>query len=136
MPRDDELEHLARTTVDCGYRLHKDIGPGLLESVYEVVLAQMIVERGLRVARQVAVPIRYKGVVVDNAFRADLIVENRLLIELKSTERHAPIHAKQVITYLRLTGLRLGILMNFGLTTFKGGVQRIANDYHSGWSSE
>lgn len=136
MPRDDELEHLARIAIDCGYRLHKDVGPGLLESVYEVILAKMIAERGMQVARQVAVPIRYKGVVVDNAFRADLIVENRLLIELKSTERHAPIHAKQVITYLRLTGLRLGILMNFGLATFKGGVQRIANDYHSGWGKE
>jgi len=134
MSRDDGLERLARIAVDCGFRLHDELGPGLLESVYETVLAAMLVESGLGVARQVAVPIVYRGAVFDNAFKADLIVEGRLLIELKSTERHAPVHATQLLTYLRLMDPPLGLLMNFGLATFKEGVQRIANDYRSGWT--
>jgi GxxExxY protein len=133
MSRDDELEHVARIAVDCGFRLHSDLGPGLLESVYETVLAAMLAEAGLAVLRQVPVPIVYRGVAFDNAFKADLIVEGRLLIELKSTERHAPVHAKQLLTYLRLMDLPLGLLMNFGHATFKSGIQRIANDYRSGW---
>ncbi|MFA9199852.1 MAG: GxxExxY protein [Cypionkella sp.] len=106
MSRDDELERIARIAVDCGFRLHSDLGPGLLESVYETILAAMLVEAGLSVARQVPVPIIYRGVVFDNAFKADLIVEGRLLIELKSTERHAAVHAKQLLTYLRLMTCR------------------------------
>ena len=133
MSRDEELESIARIVVDCGYRLHRDLGPGLLESVYETLLAKLIDEMGLAVARQVPIAIKYDGVVVDNAFKADLVIENRLLIELKSTERHSPVHAKQVITYLRLADLPLGLLINFGMATFKSGIQRIANDYHSGW---
>jgi GxxExxY protein len=132
--RDDLLEDLARRSIDCGFRLHNELGPGLLESVYEAVLAAMLVDCGISVARQVAVPIRYNGVVIDNAFRADLLVEGRLLIELKSTERHSPVHAKQVLTYLRLMNLPLGLLMNFGQATFKEGVSRIANNYRSGWT--
>jgi len=124
-----ELDRLARIAVDSGYHLHKEIGPGLLESVYEAVLAEELRLRGLEVARQVSVPLRYKGVVVDNAFKADLVVEGRLLIELKSVERNAPVHAKQVLTYLRLMNLPLGLLMNFGLATFKDGIQRIANHF-------
>ena len=124
-----ELEELAKIAVDCGFRLHKEIGPGLLESVYEVLLAESLKEAGLEVARQVPVPIKFKGIVVDNAFRADLLVERRLLLELKSTERTAQVHAKQVLTYLRLMDLPLGLLMNFGQSTFKGGLQRVANNY-------
>jgi iron complex transport system substrate-binding protein len=134
MSRDDELERIARIVVDCGYRLHSDLGPGLLESAYEGFLAACLVERGLAFRRQVPVPVRYKGVAVDNAFKVDLLVEQQLVVELKSVERNAPVHAKQLTTYLRLMGLPLGLLMNFGLPTFKAGIQRIANDYHSGWS--
>ncbi len=86
-------------------------------------------ERGLEVAAEVTVPIRYKGIVIDNAFKADLIIENSLLIELKSTERVSPVHAKQVLTYLRLLKMPLGLLMNFGQPTFKQGLQRIVNDH-------
>ena len=125
----EDLESIARTSVNCGFGLHKDLGPGLLESVYEVLLAESLKEQGLSVARQVQVPINYKGVVIDNAFRVDLLVEGKLLIELKSTEKHAPVHAKQLLTYLRLMHLPLGLLMNFGLATFKEGVIRMANDY-------
>jgi len=134
MLRDEELERLAREAIDCGFRLHADLGPGLLESVYEVLLFEALRERGILCCRQVPVPIRYKGVVVDNAFKIDVLIEERLVIELKSTEQHAPVHAKQLNTYLRLMDLPLGILMNFGQATFKAGLRRIANDYHSGWT--
>ena len=134
MSRDVQLEHFARAVVDCGFQLHRDIGPGLLESVYEVLLFRLLLQRGLRVARQVPIAIAYQGVVIDNAFKADLLVEDRLLIELKSTEKHEPVHAKQVTTYLRLMKLPLGLLINFGMPTFKDGIRRIANDYHSGWT--
>lgn len=129
MSRLDRLEELARIAVDCGYRLHRDVGPGLLESVYELLLAEGLKEAGLVCHRQVPVPIKYKGVVIDNAFKADLLVEGSLLIELKSTERNALVHGKQVLTYLRLMELPLGLLMNFGQATFKGGLQRVANNY-------
>lgn len=126
------LESIAKTSVDCGFHLHKDIGPGLLESAYEILLFESLKEKGLSVERQKIVPIRFKGRVLDEAFRADLIVENQLLIELKSTERHAPVHAKQLLTYLRLMDLPLGFLMNFGAATFKDGVKRLANNYFRG----
>lgn len=125
------LEEIAKISVDCGFHLHKDIGPGLLESAYEILLCESLKEKGLSVERQKIVPIRFKGRVLDQAFRADLIVEKRLLIELKSTERYAPVHAKQLLTYLRLIDLPLGFLMNFGAATFKEGVKRIANDYYA-----
>jgi iron complex transport system substrate-binding protein len=124
-----ELDRLSRIAVDCGYRLHKEIGPGLLESVYEILLAEELAQRGVTVRRQVSVPIRYGSVVIDNAFKADLLVEDRLLIELKSVERNAPVHGKQVLTYLRLMNLPLGLLINFGMATFKDGVQRVANNF-------
>jgi GxxExxY protein len=114
MPRLDRLEELAKIAVDCGYRLHRDLGPGLLESVYEIVLAESLRDSGLVCDRQVPISIKYKNVVVDNAFKVDLLVEHSLLIELKSTERTALVHAKQVLTYLRLMDLPLGFLMNFG----------------------
>ncbi|WP_248793095.1 GxxExxY protein, partial [Escherichia coli] len=93
----EEIEALARIAVDCGFQLHRDIGPGLLESVYEALLFAALTDRGLKVQRQVSVPITYKGVVVDNAFKADLIIEGTLLLELKSTERAAAVHGKQVL---------------------------------------
>ena len=129
MEHQDRIEALAAIVIDCGYHLHRSLGPGLLESAYELILAKVIEGRGLQVSRQVAIPITYDGVVIDNAFRADLLIENTLLVELKSSERIAPVHAKQVLTYLRLMNLPLGLLMNFGQPTFKSGLQRIANDY-------
>lgn len=129
MSRLVELDRLARIAVDCGFRLHKEVGPGLLESVYELLLSVALAEQGIAVRRQVSVPIRYKGIVIDNAFKADLLVEDRLLIELKSVERNAPVHGKQVLIYLRLMGLPLGLLMSFGMATFKDGLQRVANNF-------
>lgn len=125
------MEALAKEAVDCGFKLHKELGPGLLESVYEVLLAASLSERGLAVMRQVPVPISYKGVVIDNAFRIDLLVEQRLVIELKSTERDSPLYPKQLLTYLRLMDLPLGMLMNFGQETFKQGIQRVVNNHRN-----
>ena len=124
------IEDIAKIAVDCGFKLHKELGPGLLESVYEILHAQALRERGLLVERQVQVPIRYKGIVVDNAFRVDLLVGRMLVIELKSTERDSALYPKQLLTYLRLMDLPLGLLMNFGQETFKQGVQRVANNHH------
>ena len=101
----------------------------MLESVYEVLLAESLKDAGLNARRQVTVPKKYNGVVVDNAFKIDLLVEDRLIIELKSVERSQPVHAKQLLTYLRLMNLPLGLLMNFGMPTFKEGLKRVANDY-------
>jgi GxxExxY protein len=101
----------------------------LLESVYEVVLFEEFSRSGLAVERQVPIDIRFRGLVIDNAFRADLIVEGKLLVELKSTETMSKVHAKQVLTYLRLTGLPLGFLMNFGMERFADGFKRFGNGY-------
>jgi len=101
----------------------------MLESVYEVLMAEALRERGFRVQRQVVVPIKYKGVVIDNAFRIDLMVEERLVIELKSTERDSALYPKQLLTYLRLMELPLGLLMNFGQETFKQGIKRVVNNH-------
>ena len=125
------LEDIARISVDCGFKLHQALGPGLLESVYEVCLASSLADQGLSVERQRPIPIRYNGLQFEEGFRADILVEGMLLIELKSTERYAAVHAKQVLTYLRLMNLPLGLLMNFGAPTFKDGVRRLLNDYVS-----
>ena len=121
------LEDLASVVVDCGYRLHRDLGPGLLESAYEAIMADQLVRRGVRVERQKPIPIRYDGLALAEGFRADLLLEGRLLVEFKSVERLSPLHSKQVLTYLRLLDLPLGLLVNFGGATFKEGVRRIAN---------
>lgn len=124
-----DIEALATQVIDCGFHLHKDLGPGLLESAYVQLMAAELARRGIAVSRQVAMPLTYKGVVVDNAFKIDLLVERTLIVELKSIERLAPVHGKQVLTYLRLMGLPLGLLMNFGQATFKEGLRRVAHDY-------
>jgi iron complex transport system substrate-binding protein len=125
----DRLEELARIAVDCGYHLHRALGPGLLESAYELLLCAELKARGLQFQCRLPVPIEHRGIYIENAFRADILVEGSLLIELKSTETHAAVHAKQLLTYLRLMRLPLGLLMNFGTASYKDGVRRIANDY-------
>jgi GxxExxY protein len=124
-----DLEDLARIAVDCGFQIHNSLGPGLLESVYEVILADSLAERGLSVQRQKPIPIHFNGRYFDEGFKADLLVENRLLIELKSTERLLAVHGRQVLTYLKLLDLPLGLLMNFGCATFKEGAKRVVNNY-------
>jgi iron complex transport system substrate-binding protein len=125
------IEELSAIVVDCGYKLHVDAGPGLLESVYEVVLATMLADRGLLTKRQVPVPINLMGKTFNEGFRADIIVEDKLLIELKSVETLSPVHSKQVLTYLRLLQMPLGLLINFGAATFKVGTKRIVNNHQN-----
>jgi len=124
-----DIEVLARIVVDCGFKVHTGLGPGLLESVYEVVLAHTITQRGLYVQRQYPVPIEFEGITFAEGFRADLLIEGQLLVELKSVELLAPVHSKQVLTYLRLLRLPLGLLINFGAPTFKAGIKRIVNNH-------
>ncbi len=124
-----DVEELARIAVDCGYKLHTKLGPGLLVSVYEIILAESLAKRGLKVERQVPINIQYDDFVVENAFRADLLVEGCLLIELKSVEITAPVHKKQLLTYLRLMNLSLGFVMNFGTATFGEGCDRVVNKH-------
>ncbi len=123
------VEEIASIAVDCGLKLHKDVGPGLLESAYENMLAHLLEQRSLHVERQVMIPIRYQGLLIEQGFRADLIVEKKLLIELKSVERLLPIHRMQVVTYLRFLNISVGLLMNFSSEQFKTGLMRIVNDH-------
>ena len=125
------IEELAATAVDCGFHIHRELGPGLFESVYEIVLAEGLRQHGLRVEQQRSVPVTFRGMVFSDAFRADLIVEGSLIIEVKSVERNAPVHAKQLLTYLRLMKQPLGLLMNFGCETFRDGVKRVVNGHNS-----
>ena len=113
--------------VDCALDLHRNLGPGLLETVYEVTLARALERRGLAVQRQVAVPIEYQGETFSEGFRADLIVGKLVIVELKSIERVTPAHKKQLLTYLRLTGLKLGYLLNFGEALMRDGITRTIN---------
>jgi GxxExxY protein len=122
-----DIEELARATIDCGFHIHKKLGPGLLESVYEAVLAAKLEHRGLFVERQKPIAVKFEGLSIVDGFRADLLIEGRLIVEVKSVERTAPLHAKQLLTYLRLTEQPLGLLMNFGCETFREGVKRVVN---------
>lgn len=129
------IEELSAIVVDCAYHLHLEAGPGLLETVYEVVLAKMLEARGLRVKRQMPIPIHLMGLSFEEGFRADLLIEDLLLIELKSVENLSPVHSKQVLTYLRLLNLPLGLLINFGAATFKEGCKRIVRNHRDFASS-
>ena len=121
------IEKLASIVIDTAFHLHRNLGPGLLESVYEAVLAYELRDRGLMVERQKPVPIHYQGVTLDEGFRLDLLVEHRLIVELKSVEELHPVHPKQVLTYLRLMDLPLGLLINFGAPLLKQGLKRVVN---------
>jgi len=114
--------------VDCAIQLHRAIGPGLLENVYEVILAHELESKGLEVNRQVPIPIKYNGITFEEGFRADIIVENMVILELKSVESVSNIHKKQLLTYLKLTNLKLGYLLNFGEELMVHGMTRIVNE--------
>jgi len=124
-----DVEELARLTIDCGLKIHMDLGPGLLESVYEAVLARKLGSHGLKVDRQVPISIEYEDLAFGEGFRADLLVEDRLIVEVKSIDRLMPVHSKQLLTYLRLAGHPLGVLLNFGGATFREGIKRIVNNH-------
>lgn len=122
-----ELDDITGAVVDSAFRLHRDLGPGLLESVYEAILARALERRGLHVERQKPVRFEYDGMVFAEGLRVDLLIERRVVVELKSIERPAPVHGKQLLTYLRLMNLPVGLLINFGCVSFKEGLSRIVN---------
>ena len=113
--------------VEAAIQIHRELGPGLLESVYEMILARKLEKLGIKVERQVVVPVEYEGERLAEAFRADIILEQKVIVELKSTELLARVHQKQVLTYLRLTGLKLGYVLNFGQDVMRKGISRVIN---------
>jgi GxxExxY protein len=118
---------IAKEIVDCAFKVHTTLGPGLFESVYEVALAYELTQRGLQVERQVPIPVKYGPIMFDVGFRADLLVEKKVIVELKSAEANQPVHKKQLITHLRLADKRLGLVINFGLERIKDGITRLVN---------
>jgi iron complex transport system substrate-binding protein len=130
-----DIDAVSGDVLDVALRLHRDLGPGLLESVYEAVLAGRLLAMGYSVARQRAIDIEFEGLHFEAAFRLDLLVDDRLVVEIKSVERLLPVHAKQLLTYLRLTKQPVGLLINFGGDTLKEGVRRLVNNYRPSASS-
>jgi GxxExxY protein len=118
---------IATIIVDACFKIHTTLGPGLLESVYEEVLAYELKKRGLSFTRQQGVPVFYEEIKLDLGFRSDIIVEEKVIVEIKSIEEIAPVHQKQLLTYLKLTDKRLGLLVNFNVVLIKDGIQRIVN---------
>ena len=118
---------IGKIVVDCAISLHKELGPGLLETVYEVLLSHELELKGLRIKRQVQIPIEYHGIKFNEGFRADIVVEDKVILELKSVESVNDAHKKQVLTYLKLTGCKLGYLLNFGEALMKDGITRLIN---------
>lgn len=121
-----ELDRLAKLVVDAAFTVHTKLGPGLLESVYEVCLAHEVGKRGPTVERQVAMPVVYDGITMDVGLRLDLVVDRTLIVEIKAVETLLPVHEAQVLTYLKLTGYRLGLLINFNVPLIIDGIRRIA----------
>jgi GxxExxY protein len=130
MDNEGDIERLIQLTFDLGMAIHKDIGPGLIESVYERVLADRLQQCGVKVDRQQPVHVDIYGRRYDDAFRYDLLLNQKLLVEIKSIEKLAPVHNKQVLTYIRLMNLPFGLLLNFGCELFRNGMRRIVNDRH------
>ena len=122
-----ELDEITGSIVDASLRIHRALGPGLLESVYEAVMSRALEQRGFQVERQHAIRFEYDGMVFEKGFRADLLVESRVIVEIKSVERLARVHTKQLLTYLRLTNMPVGLLINFGAETLREGLHRIVN---------
>lgn len=119
---------ISKLIVNTCYNIHVELGPGLLESVYEEILYYELVNQGLSVKRQISIPVIWKNIKMKIGFRADLIVEEKVIIELKSVENIAPVHPKQLLTYLKITGLKLGLLINFNEKLIKNGITRIVNN--------
>lgn len=124
-----QIEAITSLVIECGIGIHRQVGPGLLESAYETVLCHRLCRLGLSCERQKLVPIKIDGLMIDHGFRADVIVNQVLLLELKSVDRLLPVHTKQTLTYLRFLDLRVGLLMNFGGETLRDGLKRVVNNY-------
>jgi GxxExxY protein len=126
-----DIDAVSGDVIDVALKLHRELGPGLLESVYGTLLAARLIKDGYAVARQRAIDIEFDGVRVENAFRIDLLVDHRLIVEIKSVDQLLPVHGKQLLTYLRLTKQPVGLLLNFGGATLKEGIRRVVNDHFS-----
>jgi GxxExxY protein len=124
-----DIKELAAIVIDCSYKLQLDVGPGLLESVYEMVLANRLEQRGLLVQRQIPIAVEIDGIKYADGFRADLLIEDCMLIEIKSVERLSNAHIKQTLSYLRFLKQPLALLINFGGVTFREGIKRIMNNH-------
>jgi GxxExxY protein len=122
-----DIEELARVAIDCGLRIHKDLGPGLLESAYEALLPERLGRSGCLVERQKLLPMEFDGLILADGYRVDILVDGKLIIEVKSVERLAPVHSKQLLTYIRLARQPVGLLMNFGGETLREGLRRIVD---------
>lgn len=123
------LDEIGKQIVDAAYEVHKTLGPGLLESAYEACLKHELTLRGIRFVSQKEVPLIYKGIRVDVAYRLDLLVEDVIIVEIKSTDRLTDVNLAQIISYLKLKDLRLGYLINFNVKYFKNGIKRVANNF-------
>ena len=119
---------IAKQIVDAAYKIHVQVGPGLLESAYEAMLSYELEKRGFKVSKQQPIPVIYENVHLEVGYRADMIIQDKVIIELKSVEQVAPVHKKQLLTYLRLADKRLGLLINFGATRIKDGITRVVNN--------
>jgi GxxExxY protein len=121
-----ETNRITGAIVDAAYRIHEEAGPGLLESVYERILADILTKAGFALQRQVAISIHFDGTTYEQAFRADIVVEKSVIVEIKSADRLALVHKKQVLTYLKLSGIKVGLLINFGGEYLKGNIERLS----------
>ena len=121
---------ITASIVDAALQLHREIGPGMLESAYEVLLADELRNRGHSVVRQVALTTQYRGRTLDKAFRVDLLVDDVVIVEIKCSERRSPLYRRQLLTYMRLAHIHVGQVLNFGLETMKAGIDRVVNDRH------
>lgn len=124
-----DLNNVTGAVIDAAIDIHRRLGPGLLESVYQAVLTHELRKRGLQVETEVGIPVEWDGLLLDLGFRADLIVNNQVIVELKSVEKTAPVHRKQVLTYLKVSGRNVGLLLNFGEELMKNGIHRVVNDF-------
>jgi GxxExxY protein len=124
-----EVEYYAQQLVDAGYRVHKELGPGLLESVYLFCLMEELKIRGIRAEQEVFQPLYYRGNKLNKDFRLDILIENEIIVEIKAAEIILPVHIAQLISYLKLSGKRLGFLINFNVPVYKEGIRRYVNNY-------
>ena len=127
----NQIDRIAKELVDAAFKVHSNLGPGLLESAYEACLAHELTKRGYRVERQKAQPVIYEGLEIEVGYRLDLLVEDLIIIELKAVEQLAPIHQAQLLTYLKLSSKQLGFLVNFNVPLIKDGIRRIANHFQT-----
>lgn len=125
----DELNEISGKIIDCAIRVHKELGPGMLEGAYEICLMHELTALGLNVVSQVQMPINYRGLKLDAGYRIDLLVEESVIIELKSVDRLHPVHEAQLLSYLRMSGLRLGLVINFNVKRLVDGVRRVVNNF-------